>query len=280
MAASIRIDQAAKPAGVAGQARQDIDTGVLVTATAVGGPFLAHQWSILHAPVAMVPTQLKSAAALSAPTAAATNISPIDLPGTYLIQLAVDSGSGLGALPGDNARITFGASEPIGTGRGPFAANIDEFPRRVMAFREQLEHNAPDALDAGGNPDGWDREWRRWFATIERISMGRAWAWALVDVVAGVSAAVEIVNGKPQSMNVATAVRTGLGVYPITFTRAMPEASYIVSGTVFRGSASGFCRATAITAVGFTMNTFTIADAPADRDFEFAVRFNNYKFAL
>lgn len=55
------------------------------------------------------------------------------------------------------------------------------FPRRVPAFREQLAHNVPDAIDAqefGGNTDGWAREWRRWFAAINYL-------WSRIQAMTG-----------------------------------------------------------------------------------------------
>ena len=160
-AVQIKIDQVAHPPGTPGLAREDLATGI-VTLTAIGGPYLAYQWSIIDKPIDMsVP--VKSAAVLTAPAMASTTVNPVDLSGTYYVQLLVDSGSGLGATIDDIARITFYAGTAL-------AAAADQVPRRVIAFRETIEHNSPDALDAGGNPEGWAREWRRWFANISRLS--------------------------------------------------------------------------------------------------------------
>ena len=160
-AVQIQINQVALPPGVPGVAREDLNLGV-VTLQAIGGPYLAYQWSIIDKPIDMsVP--VKSAAVLTAPAMASTNVNPVDLAGTYYVQVLVDSGSGLGATIDDIARITFYAGTAL-------AAAADQVPRRVIAFRETIEHNAPDVLDVGGNPEGWAREWRRWFANISRLS--------------------------------------------------------------------------------------------------------------
>jgi hypothetical protein len=160
MAVQIKVDQVAAPAGVPGQAREDLALGVGVTLTAVGGPYLSYLWRIVDLPTNAAVT-VRSAAVLATPALPVTGFAPIDQQGTYFVELLVDSGSGLGATADDVARITFYAGVVIG-------ATASSVPRRRIAYRETSEHNAPDALDAGGNPEGWAREWRRWFANIER----------------------------------------------------------------------------------------------------------------
>jgi len=157
MAVQININQAAKPPGVAGQAREDLNVAVAVTLTAVGGPFSQYQWTLIDAPPNATLTA-SSVSTLSAPTSSTTLITP-DYDGTYLLELAVDAGFGLGARPEDVTRKTFYAGATL----NPI---IDQLPRRVPSFFEQLEHNVPDALNAGGNIIGWAREWQRWFKVI------------------------------------------------------------------------------------------------------------------
>jgi hypothetical protein len=113
MAADIIINQTGKPAGVAGQSREDLDTGVDVTLSASGGPFLAYRWRIVSKPIDIL-IPVASAALLTTPDAASPLLSPVDLPDTYLVELAVDSGAGLGAREGDVARRTFyaGPAQP------------------------------------------------------------------------------------------------------------------------------------------------------------------------
>lgn len=163
MAVQIKIDQAAKPAGVAGVAREDLDLATAVTLTAVGGPFSQYKWTIVDKPPNAALTA-PSAATLTAPSAATTQTTP-DNTGTYMIQLAVDAGFGLGARPEDVARITFYAGPAL----NPV---INQLPRRVPSFLEKLEHNVPDSIDPTGNLEGWAREWRKWFKVIESFGGG------------------------------------------------------------------------------------------------------------
>lgn len=158
----IKVDQAAAPAGVAGQAREDLVTGVAVTLSAIGGPYSSYLWSIVDKPINSAYTA-RSAALLSAPAAAVTNISPIDVDGTYKVLLLVDSGSGLGASADDQAEMTFYAGPTL---------NVDpsKLPRREPAFRERTEHNVIDALDPGGNPRGWAKELGKWFRLLRRLA--------------------------------------------------------------------------------------------------------------
>lgn len=152
----IKVDQSGKPPGVPGQAREDLVLGTAVQLAAVGGPFGNYQWSIAFKPVDVV-AGARSSAALSSATTSTTLLQPMDKAGTYRVGIAVDAGFGLGAREQDVAFITFYA--------GP-ALNADptQYPRREPAVGETTEHNAPDAIDPGGNPDGWGRERARWDA--------------------------------------------------------------------------------------------------------------------
>jgi hypothetical protein len=171
---SIVINQAGKPAGVAGRAREDLVTGTAVTVAAVGGPFLAYSWTFQSVAENII-AGVKATSLFATPAASSSLISPIDQPGTFLVQLEVDSGSGLGATEADVASITFYA--------GP-ALNADPtlLPRRIPAFRERLQHNVPDAIDPSGNTEGWSREWLRWFAFIETLAASIAPVSPLSDV--------------------------------------------------------------------------------------------------
>src|SRR5512143_3756882 len=160
MTVLIKVDQAAHPAGVPGQAREDLATGVGITLTAVGGPFLAYQWSIVSKPIDIL-TSTEASSLLASPTANISTLSPIDVAGTYLVQIAVDSGNGLGAGAGDVSRITFYAGPAL-------AVDPSALPRRGMAAFESTEHNVPDAIQPLGNTEGWSREWYRRFAAIVR----------------------------------------------------------------------------------------------------------------
>lgn len=132
MAVQIKIDQpgSGAPPGVAGVAREDLVIGFGVLLTAVGGPFGQYQWSIIDKAV-NIAAGVQSAALLGAPAAAVSSLAPIDQVGTYLVQVVVDSGSGLGATPGDIASLTFYA----GTVLNSLNPNPALLPRRQMAWK-------------------------------------------------------------------------------------------------------------------------------------------------
>jgi len=220
MAVSIQIDQpgSGAPPGVPGQAREDLTTGFPVTLTAIGGPFLAYQWSIVDKVVDIV-AGAQSVALIGAPNAPATSMAPIDYSGTYLVQVVVDSGSGLGALSTDIARITFYA----GPGLNALAPDPAELPRREMAFRETTEHNVPDLVFPLGNPRGWAEERQRWQEVLKRIYAGKSWAWGRVALPAGGPATLA---GLAYNVGV---VRVGVGVVDVTFTTPLPNANFAVT---------------------------------------------------
>jgi len=265
MAVSILLDQAFKPPGVPGFARQDFDVGVAVSIAAIGGPFFAYQWRIIDKPLDLtVPSQATTAIATF--DAAATTLSPIDLPGTYLIEVLVDSGSGLGATDADVARITFYANDPA----NPLSTDAAEMPRRTPAFRERLEHNVPEVLFPGGNPRGWAEERLRFDEMISRMYQGKTWASGRITVPGGGPAS--IIN----SFNVATAVWSAAGIVVVTFTRPLPSALYTVTGNT--SAAPGFFRASAMLTTGFTALTHDPLSVATDRDFNFAIHFNPFPY--
>lgn len=275
MAAQIQLDQAAKPAGTPGQAREDLDIGTNVTATAIGGPFAQHQWTIVDKPVD-IPGAAQSAALLSAASASATDVTPVDTPGTYKLRLEVDSGSGLGALADDVAEITFYANQLAATIRGPLATDPAELPRRRPAFGERTEHNVNGPIFAGGNPRGWAQEEDRWFAVIERIYAGKAWAWGNIDVPPGGPAAVlASTAGRPHAFNVASVSRTGLGTVEVNFTRPMLEADSFWPEVWLLGT-RGFALGAVVTTTQIIVETRTVADALADRAFGFRIHQNPF----
>lgn len=256
MAVAIQVDQAAAPAGTPGQAREDLATGVPVTLAATGGPFLSQLWTILHRPIDIM-AGTRSACALTAPTASSTQLTPIDVPGTYRVRCTVDSGSGLGATPDDVADMTFYAGPTLAT-------SPDSLPRRIPAFGETLEHNVPDAIEIGGNSEGWSREWYRWFALMQRLYEGHAWSWGRISLPAGGPAAIT------SGYNVATATRTAQGIVDIAFTTALPNANYAVICAA--RSVGGSAIATTEAVGGFTIERADLAGALVDADFVFAVR--------
>lgn len=260
MSVSILVDQpgSGAPAGVAGQAREDLVIGFGVTLTAIGGPFLAYQWSIIDKPVNMI-AGVQSVALIAGPFAAVTPMAPIDIEGTYLVQLVVDSGSGLGALAEDVARITFFAGSTLNA----LATNPTELPRREMAFRETTEHNVPDLVFPLGNSRGWAEERQRWQEVLKRIYAGKSWAWGRVVLPPGGPATI------------ATAFNAGVtwvspGVVDVTFTSVLPNANYAVTSTA--RSVPGQTYVDTETAAGFRLYRSDAWGVLLDAPFTFDVK--------
>ena len=263
MAVQIKIDQpgSGAPPGVAGVAREDLVTGFGVQLTATGGPFLAYQWSIVDKAVNIM-AGVQSAALLGAPNAAVTTLSPIDQIGTYLVQIVVDSGSGLGALPDDVSTLTFYAGAPPWAPGGSLNPTPNALPRRQMAFRETTEHNVADPVFPLGNPRGWAEEWERWFAVMERVAGATLFAAGVVQLT---GAGATLLSGS----NIAAVVRSSLGVVGVTFTNPAPTANYAVTcGAVGQG---GMFNVTTKTINGFVVERSDLGGSLVDADFDFLV---------
>lgn len=261
MPVSITIDQPGSgiPPGLPGQAREDLVLGFPAQLTANGGPFFAYQWSIIDKAVDML-AAVQSSALLSAPAAAVTQLTPMDIEGTYLVQVLVDSGSGLGANPDDQARITLYAG-PVLNYLNPDPA---ELPRREMAFRETTEHNVPDLVFPAGNSRGWAEERQRWQEVLKRIYRGKSWSWGRVSVAGGGPAALV------SSFNCAGAVWAATGIVDIVFATPLPNANYAVTATA-RG-AGGSCYVDTETVNGFRLYRADAFGVLMDADFSFDVR--------
>lgn len=259
MAVSIVLNQAAHPPGVAGVAREDLALGTDVSATAIGGPFLAYQWTIVDKPIDIL-AGVQSASLLTASSASTTLVTPIDKEGTWVLELLVDSGLGLGAQLSDRARITFYAGPTL-------AAAPDDLPRRRIGFREQLEHNVPDAIFPLGNPRGWAQEWERWFALIKKLFFGRSHAWARVSLPPGGPAAV-VPTG---AYNIASVTRVAQGIVDVVFTTNAPNANYAVTHGA-RGATGGSCCVVSEAVNGFRIWRADPGGALADADFCFDVK--------
>lgn len=156
----IKIDQSGKPPGLPGVAREDLDLSVDVVLSAVGGPFRAYRWTVVDQALEFQIDYLGTAAVVS-PFASTTTLTPIDASGTYLVQLEIDSGLGLGATADDIVRITFYAGLPLAT-------LPDELPQRIPATREYTEHNVPNPAYPLGNAIGWAYTIGRWLDGVVR----------------------------------------------------------------------------------------------------------------
>jgi len=255
MGVKIRIDQGTN--GTPGVAREDLATGVDATLTAVGGPFFQYLWRFVSVPIDMA-LGVRASAAVNPPDASTTTCSPLNVAGTYHVELVVDSGSGLGALPEDIARITFYAGPPLATDPGAL-------PRRIPAFSETTEHNVPDGIDTAGNTEGWSREWLRWFEVIKRAADGSSGSWALVSLPSGGPAS--LVDG----VNVASINRIDAGVVDVVFVTALPNANFAVVATAC-GTPGGSCSVYNQTTSGFRMERADFGGGLVDADFSFDVR--------
>lgn len=243
-------------AGIAGDAREDFVTGVPVQATLAGGPYGDYLWTLQDKPLDFI-GGANSAAGPTSPKSAATTIQPIDNEGTYLLQVMVDSGQGLGATPDDITTITFYAGTAL-------SALADQLPQRQPAFGERLEHNVLDALfGSGRNPRGWAQTWGRWFEVIKAAFKGSSRTWARV-LLTGTTPSIVMMN------NVASVTRVSQGIYTANFIRPQTSVNYGVSGNA-RGGVGG-----SVTGYGEGLNSVTIARADpfgalVDADFTFGV---------
>ena len=219
----IVLNQSGKTPGVAGKAREDLVTGVPVQATIQGGPFKEYLWTLIDNPVDFV-NGVRSSAAVTLPKSASTTIQPIDIENTYLLQVLVDSGQGLGATADDVATITFYAGTPL-------SSDPASLPQRTPAFGERLEHNVTDAILQGNNSRGWAQVMGRWFEIIKSAWRGSARTWARIHLTSGGASLL-------QQKNVASVTRISRGVVDVTFIKQQSTTSYGLMGTANGGGGS------------------------------------------
>lgn len=258
-AVQIKLDQVAAPPGVAGVAREDFALGADVTATAVGGPYSAYLWTLVDKPVDIV-AGVRSASLLTNAMAGVTLITPIDIAGTWNLQLLVDSGYGLGATPDDQAVITFYAGPAL-------AIDPTALPRREIAFREQMQHNVADGIFPAGNPRGWAQEWSRWFSLIRSMFFGKSHAWGRVTL-SGAGASIGVATS---AHNVAAVNRVAQGIVDVTFSVNAPNANYSVTPTA-RGVIGGSAVASGEGVGGFRVHRADPGGSLVDADFCFDVK--------
>lgn len=156
-----KIDQATKPAGVAGQSRDDLDlftgpgTEIVLTDAGVGAT--VWQWTILDQPPG-------AAASLSTPNAATTNLTNATVAGSYFVQLVVDGG----ALPAQVYRVVAGVQIDTPSWVTP----VLNRPLRIPAKGETVEFNVESSPGAGPNTRGWAQELDHWFRAIASFGFG------------------------------------------------------------------------------------------------------------
>lgn len=253
----IKIDQAAAPAGLPGVAREDLATGSPVTLTAVGGPFAAYRWTIIDRALDFTNDTL-SAAAISASTQAITTMTPIDVAGTYLVQLEIDSGNGLGASADDIARITFYAGPTL-------AADAFELPQRIPAARETTEHNVANAAYPAGNSIGWAYAVGRWFyGIVRRLFRTGPRAGARVSTASAGPTVTEI------RKNYVTSVTFDGAAYTVTLNPPFTDLDYGVVVTPHESVDYGHPTTWAVSIMSestFTISFYDNADAATGADF-------------
>lgn len=255
MAALIKIDQLGKPAGVAGFSREDLALAVPVDITVTGGPYAQVLWTLQDKPIDLsVPAQ--SAAAITSVTSATTQVTPIDYKGTYLLQVLVDSGFGLGATVADIDSRTFYAGPTLNP-------TWNELPRRVPSFLERLQHNVQSdpIYGALGNARGWAQEWLRWFGLVEKVSRIAPYAWGRVAF--GPTALVD-------GSGIASVASVGVGNVQITFTTPLPTSTYAVIASA-RGLTPGYCTAQSEATNFFFIRRDDSTGTVTDSEFSFVV---------
>ena len=156
-----KIDQPTKPAGVAGNSRDDLDaftgagTEIQLIDGGVGAVLWA--WSVLDAPPGAAPV-------LTTPALASTLLSGATVSGSYLIQLVVDGGGS----PGQIYRVVAG----VQVNTPAWVTPPLNRPLRIPAKGETLEFNVESSPGVGANTRGWAQEMDHWFRTIVSFAFG------------------------------------------------------------------------------------------------------------
>jgi hypothetical protein len=156
----ITINQTGKPAGVAGQARDDLSiysgagTEVLLADSGTGG---TRTWQLLDQPKG-------AAAVIDAPDQPSISISGATIPGSYMVQLTVDGGT----LPGQIVRLIFAVQIDLPSWVG--GANLRKF--RIPAAGETIEFNRLSSPASGPNARGWADEMNDFLGVVARNAFG------------------------------------------------------------------------------------------------------------
>jgi hypothetical protein len=256
MAVQIQINQGSLPPGIPGRAREDLVLNQPVVLTAIGIGITEWLWRVIHRPIDII-TPLRATANITSPDASSTQITGINVEGTYHIELVVDSGSGLGALPEDVVRITFYAGPPL-------AQDSDCLPRRSPAFAETTEHNVPDNIEPTGNSEGWSREWLKWFEVIKRAAKGTSFAWGRVTMTATTTTLGD-------SYNITSINKTGTGTVQVTYTRPIPTGLKYTINASAAGTTGGSCTIINNNNAGFTLERGDFGGGIVNANFNFVV---------
>ena len=182
MSASMLIDQAGLPPGVAGQARTDgLLTGALVTLTSVAGG-VTSRFRLLWVP----PADTTAVPTLAEFSPGVWTFTPLaGAWGSYRIELIVDEG-----LPTEQRQIRIfgirspnaGLLVPAANERADANASLANMGPAVIA---KSEDNEPVSPFITGNPFGWSRPLQELYEYVETLSGGGGssvlWEWNGVD---------------------------------------------------------------------------------------------------
>jgi hypothetical protein len=154
------INQATKPAGVAGQSRDDLAlyTGtnpIQLSDGGVGG--VSWLWEIIDKPPG-------SSASLTTPNLSTCNIIDNDVAGSIEIQLTVNGGGN----PGEIYRIIAATQIALPSWVTPSTASL----LRIPAFGETTEFNVQSSPGVGANSRGWAQEMDQWFRALSAFAFG------------------------------------------------------------------------------------------------------------
>jgi hypothetical protein len=153
------INQAGKPAGVAGNSRDDLalftGSGSEIQLSDTVGTASTFAWTLLDQPEG-------GTASLTTPGLASTLLTGATVAGSYLIQLVGDGGGSPGQIYRIIAAVQIGVPawvEPTGI-------------LRIPAKGETIEFNVKDSPGTGPDTRGWAQEMDYWFRAIANYGFG------------------------------------------------------------------------------------------------------------
>jgi hypothetical protein len=149
-----KFDQSGKPAGVALESRDDLDSGVAVTVTDTG-PGPTRLWELVDKPDG-------SAAVLTASSGVSTQFTP-DIPGSYAVRLTVNGGPSSDYITTRVAGVQLALPQWITL----YGRNL-----RIPAAGETDWFNVRSSPDSGANTRGWALEVNKFFNTIASYGFG------------------------------------------------------------------------------------------------------------
>jgi hypothetical protein len=149
-----KFDQSGKPAGVALESRDDLDSGVAVTVTDTG-PGPTRLWELVDKPDG-------SAAVLTASSGVSTQFTP-DISGSYAVRLTVNGGPSSDYITTRVAGVQLALPQWI---------TLYGRDLRIPAAGETDWFNVRSSPDSGANTRGWALEVNKFFNTVASYAFG------------------------------------------------------------------------------------------------------------